>query len=167
MLQTRYSLAALGVAGALLAAGPAFAQGKSEQTFVTKAIQGNLAEVQLGQLAQQKAEDSRVRDFGKTLVQDHSANNQKAEALAQALHITPPTEPNAEQKRMYDRLSKLSGDSFDREFASHMVTDHQKDIAEFGQEAKSSNPQVAAYANQTLPDLKKHLQIAEGLTKNP
>jgi putative membrane protein len=166
MAQT-YSLAALGLAGVLLAAGPAVAQDKAEQGFVTKAIQSNLAEVQMGKLAEQKGQDSRIRDFGKTLEQDHSANNQKAEALAQSLNITPPKAPDAEQKRMYERMSKLSGANFDREFASHMVTDHRKDIAEFSQEAKSSNAQVANYATQTLPDLKKHLQIAEGLAKNP
>ena len=163
----KYSLAAVGIAGILLVASPALAQSKSDQTFITKAIQGNLAEVQMGKLAQQKGQDSRVRDFGKTLEQDHSTNNQKAEALARSLNITPPSAPNAEQKRMYDQMSKLSGDKFDSEFASHMVTDHRKDIAEFSQETKSSNAQVANYANQTLPDLKKHLQIAEGIAKKP
>jgi len=164
MVNRLTSSALVAVAG-LLMATPALAQSKSDQTFVKKAIEGNLAEVQMGQLAQQKANNSNVRNFGQMLVNDHSANNQQAMTLAQQLHITPPSSPNAEQKRTYDRLSKLSGDAFDREFARVMVADHQKDIKEFQTEAKSKTPQVADYAKDTLPHLQQHLQAAQSLTQ--
>src|SRR5262249_10769252 len=72
-----------------------------------------------------------VRSFGQMLQQDHAAANKKAESVAQSMGMTPPTEPNSKQKADYDRLSKLSGGKFDREFVNHMVMDHKKDIKEF------------------------------------
>ncbi len=172
----RHVMIAAGMAVAIGAAGPALAQHvtrqqasaprASDQTFVKEAIQGNLAEVQLGQLAEQKGSSPQVKQLGQMLQTDHQANNQKAESLAQTLNVTPPTAPNAAQKRTYDRLSKLSGAEFDRQFVTSTVADHRKDIAKFSKEAKSSNQQVAQYANATLPDLKKHLQAAETAEKS-
>lgn len=156
---------AFAAVAALLLAGPALAQSKSDQTFVKKAIEGNLAEVQMGQLAQQKGTSDGVRSFGQMLQSDHAQANQQAMSLAQALNVTPPNGPNAEQKRTYDRLSKLSGAQFDREFAKAMVSDHKKDIREYQSETKSKNAQAAQFAQATLPHLQQHLQAAEQLTQ--
>jgi len=167
------------VAAALLVTAPAAlaettaaqspgAQSKADRTdtaFVKKAIEGNLAEVQMGQLAQQKGATQPVRDFGVMLAKDHSDANQQAMALAQKVGVTAPTAPNSEQKKMYDRLSKLSGAQFDREFAKAMVSDHKKDISEYQKEAKSKNANVAQYAQATLPHLDQHLKAAESLNQ--
>jgi putative membrane protein len=138
---------------------------KNSQKFIKDAIEGNLAEVQVGRLAQDKSTDDGVRSFGDMLVKDHSAGNEKATEVANAIGVTPPTEPNAKQKAMYDKLSKLSGPAFDREFAKMMVDDHKKDIKDFDKEVKSQNEQVAAFAKDTLPTLHKHLNTAESLAK--
>ena len=50
--------------------------------------------------------------------------------------MTPPGGPNAKQKADYDKMAKMSGADFDKMFATHMVADHQKDIADYKQEAK-------------------------------
>lgn len=135
---------------------------KAEQQFVKAAIQGDLAEVKMGQLAQQKGASQDVKQFGQTLQQDHSQNLQQAQQLAQQLGITPPSEPNAQQTKTYDRLSKLSGAKFDRQFAKDMVQDHKKDISKYQAEAKKQGP-TAQFAQQTLPTLQKHLQMAESI----
>jgi len=133
---------------------------KAQQNFLKEAIQGDLAEVQMGQLAQQKGQSEDVKQFGQMLQQDHSQNLQQAQQLAQQEGITPPNAPNAEQKKAYERLSKLSGAQFDRQFAKDMVADHKKDIAKYQKEAKGSGP-IAQFAQQTLPTLQKHLQTAQ------
>jgi putative membrane protein len=122
------------------------------------AIQGNLAEIKVGQLAQQKGQSQEVRDFGIKLQQDHGEANQKAIQAAKDIGIISPSEPNNQQKSVYDKLSKLSGAAFDREFAKHMVEDHRKDIAEYENEAKM-NDAVGAYAKETLPHLQTHLKL--------
>lgn len=164
------AIAALGLAATLVAAGPVMAQqakNAGQQAFVKEAIQGDLAEVQLGQLAQEKAgNNQQLSQFGKMLVNDHSAHKQKAEALARNLGVAPPTSPNAKQQQTYEQLSKLSGEQFAKKFATDAVADHQKDISHYSTEAKSSNAQVAHFAQETIPVLKKHLQTAEALEKS-
>lgn len=153
---------ALGAALVLLSsASIAFA--KTDKEFLTDAIQGNLGEISVGELAQKNGESEGVRSFGKMLVDDHSAANATAKALAMKHDLTAPTEPKAEAKEVHDKLAKLSGDAFDREFAKAMIDDHKKDIEEFADQAEGSGD-VANFAKETLPTLQKHLQTAQSLS---
>ncbi|MPR11162.1 DUF4142 domain-containing protein [Microvirga tunisiensis] len=144
----------------------AWAKDSAGQAFIKKAIEGNLSEVSVGQLAQQKGSSDGVRNFGRQLETDHSTANQQAISVANSIGVTPPTEPGKQQKAVYQKLSKLSGEAFDREFVKDMVADHKKDIAEYQQEAKRQNDPAANYASQTLPTLQNHLQMAQSLS-NP
>jgi putative membrane protein len=152
-----------GIVAGVIASSPSFAQDKASQKFLKEAIEGNLAEVQMGQLAEKNGKSDGVRSFGQMLQKDHSAANQKAAAAANQMGMSPPSEPNSKQKAMYDKMSKLSGDKFDREFAKHMVTDHKKDIKEYEKEAKK-NDAAGAYAKEALPTLRKHLETAQSLS---
>ncbi|MBZ6075513.1 DUF4142 domain-containing protein [Microvirga puerhi] len=143
----------------------AWARETPSHQFITKAIQGNLAEISLGQLAQERGGTDGVKSFGQMLVQDHSAAKDQATAAATSAQVTPPTEPSRAQKSEHDRLSKLSGDAFDRQFIAHMVTDHKKDIAEYQKEAKRSDGAISDYAKGALPTLQKHLDTAQSLEK--
>ena len=138
---------------------------KATEMFLTKAMQGNLAEVKVGQLAQQKAQSEEAKKFGQMLQMDHLEANRKAMEIAKQMGVTPANEPDALQKALYDKLSKLSGAAFDREFAKEMIDDHQKAIKEFENEAKK-NGAVGEFAKETLPHLKMHLQMAESLSKD-
>jgi putative membrane protein len=162
-------IAHVSLAAALFgAATGAFAQDKADkaaQTFMTKAIQGNHAEVAMGQLAQQQGESAEVKSFGQKLVSDHSAANQKAMSLASQMGMTPPSEPSKKHQSEAAKLAKMSGAAFDRAFARHMVTDHKMEIAEHRRAAKMKNEAVARYAAESLPILEQHLQTAESLTK--
>jgi putative membrane protein len=162
-MRTTSILAATAIAFSL-ASGSAFAQG-ADKKFIKEAIEGNLAEVQMGQLARQNGASQGVKDFGQMLATDHGQANTKAQSVAQSLSVTPPTEPNAKQKKDYDKMSKLNGAAFDKAFAQHMVADHRKDIAAYKKETKSKNQTAADYANETLPTLEKHLQTAQSLQK--
>src|SRR4029079_16993452 len=116
---------------AVFTASPVFAAGKPSQTFLKKAIEGNYAEVEMGKLAQQNGQNEDVKKFGQMLNDDHSAANQKAIDVAKSMGITAPDGPSAKQKADYNKMSKMSGAQFDRSFATHMVADHEKDIAEY------------------------------------
>jgi putative membrane protein len=155
----------LGFIVALILAGPAAAKTPPGKAFITKAIQGNLAEVQMGQLAQEKSQNADVKSFGQMLVKDHGDANAKATDVANQLGVTPPEEPSKKQKADYAKMSKLSGDAFDKQFARHMVMDHKKDIREYQADTKKKDATVD-YASQTLPTLQKHLETAESLTKS-
>jgi putative membrane protein len=150
-------------AASLAPAAASAAASQADKTFITDAVQGNLAEIQMGQLAEQKGQTDAVKSFGQMLVTDHQANNEKAKQLASQLGVTPPTEPSAKQRAEHDRMAKLSGAAFDRQFAQMMVTDHKQTIAKFQREAKKSSDPLGQYASDTLPVLKKHLDTAQNI----
>jgi putative membrane protein len=156
---------AIGLIASAAYAPPGWAKDPAGKTFIVKAIQGNLAEVQMGQLAQEKSQNGDVKAFGQQLATDHKDANSKATAVANDLGVTPPEEPSKKQQADYNRLSKLSGDAFDKQFARHMVMDHKKDISEYKADSKKKDP-TASYASDTLPTLQKHLEMAQSLTKS-
>lgn len=134
----------------------------ADSTFVKKAASGGLAEVELGQLAVQKASSPEVKQFGQRMVDDHTkANNELKEVAAQD-HIVLPQSMSAKDKATKASLEQLSGDQFDRAYMEDMVKDHKKDVAEFERESKTAmDPAVKSFAQQTLPTLRDHLKQAE------
>jgi len=146
------------VAAAFWASSTSLAADKAAEKFVRAAIEGNLAEIAVGKLAQDKGANDGVRNFGKVLVDDHSAANEKANSLG----IKVPTAPTKKEKAEYDRLAKLSGAAFDSAFVKAMVGDHKAAIRAFQRAAKKDG-EVAQFAKDTLPTLEKHLKDAEAL----
>jgi putative membrane protein len=151
--------------GAALAVTLAATSQSDEQTFIKEAVQGNLAEVQLGELAAQRAETDTVRKFGETLRMDHQAALLRATNLAKSLKVDPPTEPATEARGIYDGLAQLSGSEFDAAFVSHMITLHEAAIATYSRNASSNNDAVATMVAEALPKLKAHLATAQALQK--
>jgi putative membrane protein len=88
------------------------AKGKSaagDAHFAKEAAQGGMAEVKLGQLAQEKGSNDSVKSFGKRMVDDHSKANDKLKEVASRESITLPNDLSAKDQATYDRLSKLNG----------------------------------------------------------
>jgi putative membrane protein len=134
----------------------------SDKTFAMKAAEGGMAEVDLGNLAQQKASNPEVKQFGQRMVTDHSKANDDLKQVAGKDNITLPAEMSASDKALKSRLEKLSGDAFDRAYMEAMVKDHRADINEFKMEAAhGANPDIKTFASNTLPTLQDHLQQAE------
>jgi len=141
----------------------ASAKDKLSEAFLKKAIEGNFAKVSMGDhLAQKNGQSDGVKSYGKMLSTDHAAANQKALDAAKDLGMNPPTEPNAKQKADYDKMSKMSGVSFDKMFATHMVADHQKDITEYKKASKIKDA-AGEYASGQIDTLQKHLDTAKSL----
>ena len=135
---------------------------RADRKFIEDAARGGMAEVQLGQLAAQKAQSSEVKQFGQKMVDDHGKANDQLKSIASSKNVTLPTDLDGAHKRDYDRLSKLSGADFDREYMKHMVSDHKKDVSDFRKEAKSGkDSEVKNFASGTLPTLEQHLQMAQ------
>jgi putative membrane protein len=133
-----------------------------DQQFATNAASAGVAEVKLGQLAEQKAATQQVKDFGKRMVTDHSEANDKLEATAKKQGVNIPTSMTPEDQATYDKLSKLYPTEFDKVYMADQVTDHKHVIAEFEREAKDGkDPAMRQFAENTLPTLREHLQLAE------
>jgi putative membrane protein len=172
----------LSVAASLLLVGMTFAQDNSkdnmkttanggvptsDRQFMDKAAQGGMAEVELGQLAQQNGQSQNVKDFGKRMVDDHSKANDQLKQLASQKGVSLPTSLNSKDQATKDKLSKLQGAAFDKAYMKDMVMDHKKDVAEFQKASTSAkDPDLKSWAGQTLPTLQSHLQEAEKIAPN-
>jgi putative membrane protein len=138
----------------------------ADAKFVEKAAQGGLAEVQLGQLAQQKAQSDDVKNFAKRMVDDHTKANDELKKVAEGKNIMLPTALDRKDQKLLDKLGKLDGARFDHEYMEHMVSDHKKDVKEFEHEAKhGKDADVKGFAENTLPTLRDHLQLAQAAEK--
>ena len=138
----------------------------SDSDFAKEAAQGGMAEVKLGQLAQDKGTSDAVKEFGKRMVDDHSQANEKLKSVASQEKVNLPTGLSKKDQGTYDKLSKLSGEAFDRAYARDMVKDHQDDIAAFQQEAKNGrDADLQSFASETLPTLQDHLKMAREMAR--
>ncbi len=133
----------------------------TDEEFARRAAQANLAEVKLGNLAEQQGTTQTIKDFGKRMVTDHSNAEDSLKTAAASGKIELPTTLDAKDQAVYDRLAKLSGETFDRAYALDMVRDHRGDVAEFRHEANDGkDAAIKAFASKTLPTLETHLKLA-------
>lgn len=140
---------------------------RAETSFIKEAAQGGMMEVELGKLAQQKASSEKVKEFGKRMEDDHSKANSELKELASAKGVDLPAALEGKQKSTVEKLSKLSGAEFDRQYMTAMVNDHKEDVSKFQSESsKAKDPDVKQFASKTLPTLKEHLKLAESTSKD-
>ena len=137
---------------------------QNDRLFVYEATIGGKAEVEFGQLAEQKGRSQAVKDFGRQMVTDHGKANQQLMQLAQAANIPQPGQLDEEHKAMRAQLEKLGGAEFDLAYIRGQVGDHQKTAQLFEWEIGSGqDPQLKAFASEILPVVLRHLQMAENI----
>ena len=139
---------------------------KETSDFMVKAADGGMEEVEMGKMANQKATNQRVKNFGQMMVDDHSKAGDELKSLAGQKNVTlPATVSNDHQKDM-DDMNKKTKD-FDKSYMKMMVDDHQKDISEFEKASKNTkDADVKAWVDKTLPVLRKHLDSAKAINKS-
>jgi putative membrane protein len=161
---------ALVLAVAIVALGTAMSArgaGKSslphgDARFLQKAAAHGYAEVQLAQLARQKAVREEVRQFADRMVTDHTKANEDATAVAMSNGVKLPAGPDEKHVKEMRKLEKLSGGDFDRAYMKRMVKEHHDDVGEFQRKAKARNPNdVTEFASRNVPTLIEHLRMAE------
>jgi putative membrane protein len=140
--------------------------GKDER-FLKNASQGGSAEVQLGELAKEKATNKGVKDAAAMILADHTKANQELKSLAGQKGVELPADIEVGQKMARQKLEKLSGAEFDKEWVQQMIKDHKTAIDLFEDASKDAkDSDVKAFASKTLPTLRGHLQHVEGLKKD-
>jgi len=167
------NMIAAGAVALAMAAAPAFAapharkaarghaKAMSDSAWVTNIAKDGMAEIELGKLAASKASSDDVKKFGQRMADDHSKANDELKSIAQDKNITLPSDLDPKATALRDRLSKLSGEAFDRAYMRDMVADHQKAVSAFRMESKSGkDADVKAWAAKTLPTIEDHLKMA-------
>lgn len=145
-------MAAMSLAGAVRAettpTGESSSLSANDKTFMKKAAKGGMMEVAMGKLAEQNAQSDDVKSFGKRMVTDHSKANDELKAIASKKGIQLPSK---------EHTGKWTSD---KTYIDAMVKDHEKDLAEFKEEANSgSDPDVKKFADDTAKVIQEHLDL--------
>jgi len=168
-------LAAVGILSGMSVAGAADPPSdKGDQivtggdlAFMNDAAPGGMAEVQLGSLAVERAVSAQVKQFAQRMIEDHSKAGDKLKKLAQQKKVTLPPDILPQAKQTKENLAKLKGAEFDGAYVKAMVEVHEKDVAAFEAVAQNAtDADVKAFAAETVPTLKHHLQMIRDLAKS-
>jgi putative membrane protein len=150
-------------------AGPATGNGQNfgDQAFVTKALEGGKAEVELGKLAADKSQSNDVKQFAQKMVSDHSQMEEKwLMPVAKQIGVSEPKGPSKKDKKLIEKLQGLSGQEFDTEYIQAMVKDHKADLKDFQNEAQAAqDPNVKQIAEQGSKVISQHLQMIEQIAQ--
>lgn len=136
----------------------------TDRLFAQLATEGGLAEVAFGKMAANRARADAVGEFARRMVEEHDAANEKLAGIADKSKIPLPDALNPEHQAMRERLEELEGEAFDLAYMRGQVVDHQKTTQlllwqiNWGQD-----PELKAFAAETLPKVLDHLAAARGI----
>lgn len=145
-----------------LCASSAFAQ--SPAGFINDASAKGMADIEASRLAHQKTESKEVKDYTIVVINDRTTANQRLAKIAKQLDL-----PVAPREVVVDKAKALmpqvkDGASFDQAYAASQVKTTQEAIEQLQQEAQTTDvPEIKAFAEETLPKLQNHLQMARAL----
>ena len=135
--------------------------------FLVKVADAGMAEVQMGQKAQSKAVNQRVKDFAAMMVHDHSAANDKVKSFASQRNVMLPDAVGDDHKKMSEDLDKKTGKDFDKAYMDDMVKGHEKVVDMFEKANNNVNDtEVKNFINSALPTIKAHLDSAKAIRKS-
>lgn len=141
----------------------AMSQGqKPDQMFLKEAASGNQLEIQLGQLATERAQDPQIKQFAQQLVEEHQQAAPQLQQAAQSMNMELPRQLNPVHQAVLEHMRQKQGDDFGRAYIFHQVGDHHKKVLEHQYQAQNAqNPQIKQLAARMVPTLREHLQHAE------
>jgi putative membrane protein len=138
----------------------------ADKKFVHTALQGGIAEVEMGKLAVEKGNGEDIKQFGQRMVKDHTELGNEMKLVAQQIGVTPPDGVSVTQKATEMKLKALSGDAFDKAYITAMVKDHKEDLEEFKAEAANGqNEAVKDAAGKGSKMIEEHLQMIERIAQ--
>ena len=133
-----------------------------ESTFIKKAADGGMTEVELGKVAEKNGQKDDIKSFGSQMVKDHGKANDDLKNIASKMNVTVPDKVSAKHQAGITKMSMLSGVAFDTAYAKDMVEDHEKDIAEFEKAlGEVSNEDLKKFIDDAIPMMKGHLEMAK------
>jgi len=138
----------------------------TDQAFVQTVMESDAAEVQLGQLAQQKSQSEDVKQFGQKMVENRTRLNDQLKPIADKLDIREPKEPSKKERQLIAKMETLSGPQFDEEYIKAVVKDQRQDVKEFKSASESAqDPNLQQAAKQDTSVIAQHLQAIEQIAQ--
>ena len=143
---------------------------QDDSKFAVKAADGGMMEVELSKLALTKSTSPEVKKLAKMMVDDHTSANNELKKLAGTKNISIPAAVSTDKQEKLTDFMKKTGNDFDKDYASYLVSDHKDAIALFKKQAeKGKDAEIKSWAASKLSTFEHHLQMAESteeLVKN-
>lgn len=156
-----------GMSDTASSAGSSTKLSSDDKKFMETAMEGDMAEIQLAQLALQKASSEQVKQFAQHMIDDHTKLDAQMKPMAQQFGVEAPTDLSSKHKSVEAKLQQLSGAQFDKEYIKDMVADHREDDRAFVyEESASTNPTLKQAVTQAEPTIAEHLKMAQELEKS-
>lgn len=141
-------------------------QSGGDSTFVLKASESDMTEIHLGKLASKQGDSPAVREFAARMVKDHTKSSAELTTVAAKQGFSLAKEISSEHKQACDKLSKMAGAEFDRNYITGQVKAHREAVKLFKNQVKSGqDADLRAFANKTLPVIEEHLKMAQDIAK--
>jgi putative membrane protein len=131
----------------------------AERAFMKKAAKAGMKEIAISQAVLDHLANPQLKEFARQMITDHTNANNQLLALAQQKGVEIPPKDEAS---LTEGWSEKTGD-VDRKYIDVMVSDHEEAVKLFEKASQSSDADVAAFAQKTLPVIQHHLQMAKDL----
>jgi putative membrane protein len=137
-------------------------------TFIRKAAQDGMLEVETGKLALSKTTNADIKRFAQQMITDHGNANIELQRVAGPQYQVP-TQLDADHQAKLELLMSKSGSEFDRAYGTEAIQDHKNAIKLFTDTANDNNltPELRQFARKTLPTLQQHQAHALQLPADP
>ena len=136
-------------------------QAMSAATFIERARAGNAFEIESSRLALDKATQPALKNFARTMIDDHTRADQKLLSVVKGMGQAPraKAEMEPQQRRQIESLTAASGAEFDKLYASAQLEAHQMSVQLFQTYAETgTDERLRKFAAETLPTLQGHLE---------
>jgi predicted outer membrane protein len=138
------------------------AEQRDERRFLKEAAAASRFESEASRMALAKSNHPAVRSFAATLINHHASAGTALQHMLHGRGMAPPMLAN-DQRKTLNRLAKLSGAKFDREYTEQVgLRYQQEDLLEYEKaEAAARDPVLKGWLARTLPTLRYHVATAQ------
>jgi putative membrane protein len=134
----------------------------SDEQFIRSAAESSMSQVDLGKMAEQKAQNTEVKKFAQLMVEEHSKISEQLKQMGMSEGINLPTSVSRQDAAMHRQLASSSGPAFEKSYARQVMAELEKQTAEFKRGASTAiKPSLKEFAERTLPTLESELQQAK------
>jgi putative membrane protein len=141
---------------------------QADKMFVSRALQSDMVEVQLGQLTLQKSKNEQVKQFAQKMIDDHSQLGDKVKVFAKQIGVEIPNQVSKKDKETMAKFQELSGAAYDQTYIKEMIKNHKKYVSQLQMEvATGQDEAVKDAASQISQVIAQHLQMIEQIANDP
>lgn len=139
-----------------------------DQKMMKQLAEAHLGEIQLGKMAQDKAQSDEVKSFAKKMVDDHTKALDDLKQIAQSKGATLPEEPGKQQMAMQKKLEGQSGAKFDRQYMQQAGKQAHQSTHKLLQRtaSRAEDSDLKNYATKAIGTVESHMQMARETTEN-